>query len=762
VKNIPLLLKQSLILMSIMLISMAILVWFSVSNILNFSEQEIAGSSLAETKANRELTDEVMENIVENSVRLASSKIFDKIRNIRSISDLNNNISNIRNATSIQTELVSLNKINTGIYSSFFYLEGTDYVVSTDRGITALKNYENIDWMDVALESRKGIKGVWYSRWDEDNKRSVMSYVISLNSLNTATKGTLVVNINETQFNHYLSSEQAGFNEYLLINEDGYVISHLDSSMLFSNLAEDEFFSQLLSSRERDGHTFRELDGKRQLVTWSRSSQTDWLTVNIYELEKQMEATFRMQKSITVLAILMLVVGCLLALIVTKRLSKPIQKLVMMVNTHLNQHAKSSNELQFLEEAFQRMQDEEAELHRLLGEREKDAKVIAVQHLIRGEITDQIRMLFNKEHFLVVLFSIDAYRKYSIKNSRETRSFHRYKWITEVDQIVIEDAHTKCIYQGDGYYVLIINTDDEKYIDHSEELKATITQLQHKAQDIFHQSVSISISAPSSSHSDVNAQYLSAFEAMKRRMLHGNGSVHYWLGTILNEQKNFYSAVSEKKILSAIDQADFEKVKQELSNIRHEISVQEDVSPDSVLFVSHQLVGATIKHLREKNVNLQRLFSSNKNIYTHLAMAETLDDIEHALVGFCEDIINYLIERTEGEGNQYGDKILQYLQNNYRTDIVFEDMAKEIGISYSYMRKLIIEMTGMSLIDYVHSLRIKQAKELLRSTQLTIAQIAEEVGYNNIRSFNRFFQKIENMTPSVYRSEQSKVIETVE
>lgn len=745
-----------------MLISMATLVWFSATNIMKFSEQSIAKSSLAETKANRELTDEVMENIVENSVRLASSKIFDKIRNIRSIANLNNNVAYIRNATSIQTELVSLNKINSGIYSSFFYLEGTDYVISTDKGITSLKNYELIDWVNVALESREGIKGVWFSRWDYTNKKSVISYVISLNSLNTATKGTLVINLNETQFRHYLSSEQAGFHEYILVNENGFIISHMDQTFLYRNVMRDEFFNKLLNTSETEGYTFREKDGNRQLVTWSRSEQTNWLNINIYELEKQLEATVRMQKSIYALAVIMIVVGCLLALIVTKRLSIPIKKLVMMVNNHLNHNAKSKNELLFLEEAFQRMQDEEEELHRLLGEREKDAKVIAVQHLIRGEVTDQVKMLFNKPHFLVVLFSIDAYRKYSTRNSREARSFHRFKWITEVDQLAIENVNSKCIYQGDGYYALILNAEDEKYVENSDELKTTLAMLQEKAVEIFQQSVSISVSASSSSLSDVNAQYLSAFEGMKRRLLQGNGRIYYWLGTIRDEQKNFYSASSEKRVLSAIDQHDFEKIKLELANIRHEISLLEDISPDSVLFVSHQLVGATIKHLREKNVNLQRVFSSNKNIYTLLAMAETLDDIEHALVGFYEDIINYLIERTEGEGNQYGEKILKYLQNGYRNDIVFEDMAKEIGISYSYMRKLIIEMTGMSLIDFVHSLRIKQAKELLRTTQLTIAQIAEEVGYNNIRSFNRFFQKVENLTPSVYRSEQSKVIEPIE
>ncbi|MNI93238.1 HTH-type transcriptional regulator YesS [compost metagenome] len=79
-------------------------------------------------------------------------------------------------------------------------------------------------------------------------------------------------------------------------------------------------------------------------------------------------------------------------------------------------------------------------------------------------------------------------------------------------------------------------------------------------------------------------------------------------------------------------------------------------------------------------------------------------------------------------------------------------MAKEIGISYSYMRRIVYELTGSSLIDYTNQLRIKKAKEILLDTNLTMAQIAAEVGYNNVQSFNRFFRKYEGMAPGSFRA----------
>jgi len=472
-----------------------------------------------------------------------------------------------------------------------------------------------------------------------------------------------------------------------------------------------------------------------------------------------METIYRMQKSIFMVAFFMILAALLLSLIVTKKLSVPINKLVAKVKGRVYDNTDVKNELQFLEAAIQKMQDEEAELQRLLNEREKETKNIALQQLIKGEITDQVYKIFNKKHVLVAIIAIDAYRKYSIRNSPEKRSVHRYTWKTAIDQLTIEHLSIKCIEDGDGRYVLIINSDDAAGLSSPDQLIATFTAIHTMAIDIFHHSVTISVSECSSSIQDINQLYGTALEGIKQRMLQGHGNIIYW-SVIKSDQlqPNYYPAAIEKKILSFIDQRNFENIKLKLTSIQDEIRQQSNMSPDSVLFIGHQLVGATIKHLREKNVNVQRLLSSNKNIYAELAVSETLDDVEDALVSFYEDIINHLLEHTEGEGNQYGDQMLQYLQSNYRNDIDFEEMAQEIGISYSYMRKVFMEMTGISLTDYVQSLRIQHAKELLCSTHLTMAQIAEEVGYNNIRSFNRFFQKVEHLTPSAYRSEQYKAL----
>ena len=94
--------------------------------------------------------------------------------------------------------------------------------------------------------------------------------------------------------------------------------------------------------------------------------------------------------------------------------------------------------------------------------------------------------------------------------------------------------------------------------------------------------------------------------------------------------------------------------------------------------------------------------------------------------------------------------------HHYKEDIDFEEAAANMGISYSYMRRVMKEDGDISIVDYVNRLRIKEAKRLLQTTELKTQEIAEQVGYHNVQSLNRFFKKYEGTTPNAVRSLDKK------
>ena len=95
--------------------------------------------------------------------------------------------------------------------------------------------------------------------------------------------------------------------------------------------------------------------------------------------------------------------------------------------------------------------------------------------------------------------------------------------------------------------------------------------------------------------------------------------------------------------------------------------------------------------------------------------------------------------------------VLEYISGNYHTQIKNDTLAALIGVSNVYFRKLFVQVTGMSPIAYVNSLRIERAKEMLKSDYGSLSDVAQSLGYANLYDFSRAFKKRVGVSPSAYK-----------
>ncbi len=98
--------------------------------------------------------------------------------------------------------------------------------------------------------------------------------------------------------------------------------------------------------------------------------------------------------------------------------------------------------------------------------------------------------------------------------------------------------------------------------------------------------------------------------------------------------------------------------------------------------------------------------------------------------------------------------IIDYCNENYKSDIHLSDLEKHLHINKYYISHIFKNKIKLGFNEYIHTLRIKTACNLLKDTDDTITQIASNVGYNTVRSFNRSFLKIKGVTPSEYREKR--------
>ncbi len=94
---------------------------------------------------------------------------------------------------------------------------------------------------------------------------------------------------------------------------------------------------------------------------------------------------------------------------------------------------------------------------------------------------------------------------------------------------------------------------------------------------------------------------------------------------------------------------------------------------------------------------------------------------------------------------------IKYIDENYSSDLNVENVSKKFMLSQSYFRYLFKSINSMTFTEYLSSLRISRAMELLKTTDLRVLDICHEVGFNNVNHFNRLFGQKTGASPLMYR-----------
>ncbi len=96
-------------------------------------------------------------------------------------------------------------------------------------------------------------------------------------------------------------------------------------------------------------------------------------------------------------------------------------------------------------------------------------------------------------------------------------------------------------------------------------------------------------------------------------------------------------------------------------------------------------------------------------------------------------------------------EIMAYLDAHYDEPFNLESLAARHHITSRYMRKLFIQQMGFSATEYITTLRMEKAKDLLKNTTATISDIALQVGYSSLPYFSSMFKKRIQLTPKQFR-----------
>lgn len=134
-----------------------------------------------------------------------------------------------------------------------------------------------------------------------------------------------------------------------------------------------------------------------------------------------------------------------------------------------------------------------------------------------------------------------------------------------------------------------------------------------------------------------------------------------------------------------------------------------------------------------------------------------LKPVNYEEFGSCIDNLKISLFRQQAasEPEQQEQRVItgltRYLQEHLAEDVSLSVLAEEFHLSSQYISQLFKSEIGVNFLAYLTNIRMEQAKKLLLSSSLSIAEVAEQSGYADYRVFTKVFKKNEGITPSQYR-----------
>lgn len=135
---------------------------------------------------------------------------------------------------------------------------------------------------------------------------------------------------------------------------------------------------------------------------------------------------------------------------------------------------------------------------------------------------------------------------------------------------------------------------------------------------------------------------------------------------------------------------------------------------------------------------------------TDIEKNKVILDILQILISSCATTSDWRLE-GRAEKNSYARQVMAYVRANFTEPLTLPDIAKQVGLSPQYLAKYFKHATGIGIMQYVNHIRLDCANSELLNDNTTIANIAMENGFPNVKAYIKQCRETYGMTPSEFR-----------
>ena len=259
-------------------------------------------------------------------------------------------------------------------------------------------------------------------------------------------------------------------------------------------------------------------------------------------------------------------------------------------------------------------------------------------------------------------------------------------------------------------------------------------------------SVTIALGFPFSDLSQTGSALESARDMIKERLVQGTGK--------LIDYKSEKKVLYEKKYLDryiramtdAVDVWDEEALKNVNEELCGSISECDEADGREIIDTILQAGNAFILKLAISDQTRQLEIFGNKCL-TCSSKKQLFDTFGF----FTQELMHGQMEMRDDDSDRSIRLAKQYISIHYAEQITLESVSSYLNLTPAYFSSFFKKKTGTGFAKYLMNVRVEAAKGLLKDGNDSISDICTKVGYNDIKHFNRVFEQVTGVKPTVYR-----------
>lgn len=175
---------------------------------------------------------------------------------------------------------------------------------------------------------------------------------------------------------------------------------------------------------------------------------------------------------------------------------------------------------------------------------------------------------------------------------------------------------------------------------------------------------------------------------------------------------------------------------------------------------SKQRMNPLFDHLRQNLAKLQLLSDSDST--NELSHNVLFFNIAEKMTKFFLSNMSKKSTYTVRQKKEFLDFAIRYIEDNFKSDITLELLARQCNYSPSYLSKMFKSELGINFYEYLTRCRLQHSIRLLATTDKKITMIALENGFSDVKALNKMFKKHFGTTPSEYRKQINPHIQEID